>query len=382
VVAIGEPTHGAEQPLIQRNRLIRILVEQHGFTTVTLESGLAHGRRIDAWIQGGPGDPEVLARNYLNWGFGDFAANVELMRWLRAHNADPRTRKVHFYGADVSGGDMRDSMAGARLALDDLIGYLANAAPDSSAAIRAVLANFAGRFTPEAYATLPEGDRSRLRATLSEATALLKAEQAAMVARSSADAHDWALRLAGDCQSLQAMFELWPLGAADPIPGWLALSTVRDRAMADYVKWALARDGKGARVVAFAANGHVAADHLLDQQLASRPNLPPAMGKNLRAELGDAYRVIIMSAQHSGDDLPARKAGPGSIELALAAAGASLFLVDIRSAEPRVWWERRQTMSTFRGLSPLIPAKAADAILSLDILSQARKTLPVSSAPR
>jgi hypothetical protein len=106
------------------------------------------------------------------------------------------------------------------------------------------------------------------------------------------------------------------------------------------------------------------------------------MGKNLRAELGDAYRVIIMSAQHSGDGLPARKAGPGSIELALAGAGAPLFLVDIRSAEPRSWWEGRQTMSTFRGLSPLIPAKAADAILSLDTLSPARKTLPVSSAPR
>ena len=39
VVALGEPTHGAHEPLAFRNRLIRFLVEQMGFTAVALETG-------------------------------------------------------------------------------------------------------------------------------------------------------------------------------------------------------------------------------------------------------------------------------------------------------------------------------------------------------
>jgi hypothetical protein len=39
IVALGEPTHGAHEPLAFRNRLIRFLVEQMGFTAIALESG-------------------------------------------------------------------------------------------------------------------------------------------------------------------------------------------------------------------------------------------------------------------------------------------------------------------------------------------------------
>lgn len=39
VVALGEPTHGVEEPLAFRNRVIRFLVEQMGFTAVALRPG-------------------------------------------------------------------------------------------------------------------------------------------------------------------------------------------------------------------------------------------------------------------------------------------------------------------------------------------------------
>ncbi len=37
VVALGEPTHGAHEPLALRNRLFRFLVERMGFTAIALE---------------------------------------------------------------------------------------------------------------------------------------------------------------------------------------------------------------------------------------------------------------------------------------------------------------------------------------------------------
>ena len=36
VVAFGEPTHGAHEPLEARNRLFRFLVERMGFTAIAL----------------------------------------------------------------------------------------------------------------------------------------------------------------------------------------------------------------------------------------------------------------------------------------------------------------------------------------------------------
>ena len=44
VVALGESTHGAHEPLAFRNRLFRYLVEQHEFTAIALETGLPESR--------------------------------------------------------------------------------------------------------------------------------------------------------------------------------------------------------------------------------------------------------------------------------------------------------------------------------------------------
>src|SRR3546814_12184084 len=45
VVALGEPVHGAHEPLALRNCLFRYLVEEQGFTSIDLDSGLHEARR-------------------------------------------------------------------------------------------------------------------------------------------------------------------------------------------------------------------------------------------------------------------------------------------------------------------------------------------------
>src|SRR5690606_11694254 len=56
VVAIGEPAHGAHEPLALRNRVFRQLVEQQGFTVIALETGLTESRALDAYVRDGPGE--------------------------------------------------------------------------------------------------------------------------------------------------------------------------------------------------------------------------------------------------------------------------------------------------------------------------------------
>ena len=56
VVALGEPVHGAHEPLAVRNCLFRYLVEEQGFTAIALESGLNESRRLHDYAAGGSGD--------------------------------------------------------------------------------------------------------------------------------------------------------------------------------------------------------------------------------------------------------------------------------------------------------------------------------------
>src|SRR5690348_15272211 len=46
VLALGEPVHGAHEPLAFRNRLLRYLVENLEFTAIAVESGLPESRRL------------------------------------------------------------------------------------------------------------------------------------------------------------------------------------------------------------------------------------------------------------------------------------------------------------------------------------------------
>jgi erythromycin esterase len=104
VVALGEPAHGAHEPLAFRNRLFRYLVEDLRFTAMAIESGLPESRGVDEFVAGGPGDATTrVVHDNLTWGFGALQENVELVQWMREYNADPVDRhKLRFYGIDLS----------------------------------------------------------------------------------------------------------------------------------------------------------------------------------------------------------------------------------------------------------------------------------------
>ena len=67
VVAIGEnKNHGVREFGALRERLVRHLVRELGFGVVAVESGYAEGFLVDAWVRGGPGAVEDLARRRLH----------------------------------------------------------------------------------------------------------------------------------------------------------------------------------------------------------------------------------------------------------------------------------------------------------------------------
>lgn len=103
LLGLGEPLHGVEEFGLLRNALFAALVEKAGFTTVTLESSAWQGRILDAYVRGGSGvsEDEVMATG-INHGFGEYAYNRALVRWMREQNRDrPPASQLRFVGFDA-----------------------------------------------------------------------------------------------------------------------------------------------------------------------------------------------------------------------------------------------------------------------------------------
>ncbi|MFI2487536.1 erythromycin esterase family protein [Promicromonospora kroppenstedtii] len=123
ILALGEPTHGAQDLLRTRNALFRELVEHHGYRTIALETDCLAGLLVDDHVTTGRGDlDDVLARG-LSHEWGAYPGNRELVQSMRAHNEGrPAAEQVRFAGAD---GPLEISAAASpRAALTALHDYL------------------------------------------------------------------------------------------------------------------------------------------------------------------------------------------------------------------------------------------------------------------
>lgn len=98
VVALGEAAHNVTELHELRDRALRMLVGELGFTALVLESGFAEGLALDAWVRGGQGAVEDVARDAISYGFGNAEPVHRQLSWLRAHGG------VRVHGMDVPGG--------------------------------------------------------------------------------------------------------------------------------------------------------------------------------------------------------------------------------------------------------------------------------------
>src|SRR5689334_3326273 len=88
LLGLGEPTHGAEEFLVLRNRMFERLVELHGYTAIAIESSFPRGRVADDYVNGRLGGTldDVLEAGFSH-NFGRSVANREIIEWMRRLNA-------------------------------------------------------------------------------------------------------------------------------------------------------------------------------------------------------------------------------------------------------------------------------------------------------
>jgi erythromycin esterase len=402
VIALGEPFHGGHEPLVLRNRVARYCVLALRCTAVALETGLAPSEALDAYVQGRtPADDpaasdSALARAF-TYGFGRLRENLELLHWLRAHNAArPPAERVRVYGVDLTG----QVFPTAHRALEAVFAYLDRADPALARGVRARDGALVARFRSDTFPELAAAERDRVAGRVVDLVALLRARRPALTAAAGGDAYEWALRQAVNAEQDLAFLRRTPAGfwarfrarALTPADSFAATRPLREAAVADNVAWVLAREraraaGRGGRVLVFAHDMHLQGHAFRGEGPVAGllAGVEPA-GMHLRAMLG---RDLVVLATHFGraEGFPAASAplppDPAGAEAVLAAPGLPAYLADLRRLPAggplRAWASRAHAV---RGGDAgdarewVRPALAADALVYVDRVSRARLTPP------
>jgi len=367
VVAIGESAHYNRESYQLRHRLLRHLVERHGFGAYALESGFVEGWRADGWVRGGAGPVGPVLADGMTSLMGLWTQMRAQLEWLREHNRTA-ARPVGYYGIDLPG-----SNASLLPGVDAVLAYLRRADPEfepepdirGTAAAFGAPSAFSAPATIAAYVGLAPAVRDAVTAGLAELAARMAGRRLAYVRRTGAEDYARARR------SLDLTVTLDTVARAMARGDRQTVMANRDAAIADTVEWILRRHD---RVVLAAHNGH------LQRVPGSMPGLPPfpTAGMHLADRLGDGYlvigtttgtgRTLNTGADFYGGTLFTELTAPepGSLDALMAANGGDEpFATDLRRlpAADAVRGACRQRFGSY--YAELNPVEAYDLIVHL-----------------
>lgn len=299
VVGLGDVTHGTREQYTVKHRIVELLVREMGFDVVTLEAPFPLFNRIDAYVQGGPGDGRALLRDVgeLGFLFWDTEEILALVEWMRAYNAQRGDRPaVHIAGMDI-----KDQV---------------NASKEVVAYLRTVDATYAATAEQE-YACVLADDASSIciRAAERVRTTLIT-RQTEFVEKSSATRFDEALQLA------TIVTQHRPRSPA-----------VRDDSMFANALWIREHRGTTRKMIVWAHDAHIA-------EIGSGVYLFP-MGEDFVKKLGDDYFSI------------ATLAGSGSFLQWWLDESNGKLVSEVSSFDP-VTFENYEAMLRRRGASAMI----------------------------
>jgi erythromycin esterase-like protein len=134
VVLIGEATHGSREFYLERARITKRLIEDHGFTVVAVEADWPDAYRVNRYVMGLSNDrsaAEALEdfRRFPTWMWRNTEV-VQFVDWLRERNdkiSDP-LRMTRFHGLDLYS---------LRTSIEAVVAYLDVIDPDEAQRARA-----------------------------------------------------------------------------------------------------------------------------------------------------------------------------------------------------------------------------------------------------
>jgi erythromycin esterase len=305
IVAMGEATHGTREFFQMKHRMLEFLVEKMGFTLFAIEANWPESLAVNDYVLNGKGDPAAALAGIYFWTWNTEEV-LNMIRWMRTYNADPaHTQKVQFLGFD---------MQTARVAISNVDAYLEDVDPHERLTAELALAPLSNERNEREYARRP----SKVQAETAEGIKALlnffdQHKHSYVVASSE---KKWALAR-HNLEIIKQAAELYSSRA----PG------VRDRYMAENVKWILDNEPPGTKMMLWAHNGHVMTAN-------------SAMGGVLRSMYGQDMVVCGFSFDEGSfqavglmdrlQDFLVGPSPPDTLDSALAETGLPLFAVDLR----------------------------------------------------
>jgi erythromycin esterase len=350
-VLLGESQHFATEPLAFRNRLFKYLVEDLGFSAIAIESGVTESRVLNNYVLGGPGDLTSALSQGLSWTFDVLPQNAELIRWMRAYNADPRhVRKLQVYGIDVPGSLSNPTATrSADTALNEALRYLDQVDPQAMETIKGRVKPIVPftRWSVRDYLSFPQSLRDSMTVAVAEVVSFMERRQLDYVARSSRDAYAWGYRQAIAARQVDDWLRRIPAGEGEKdFRNWTHEQlAVRNRAMFENMRWAMGQLEPGAKLLVFAALGHNANSSYLTES-------DPLPLTPFGAYMKDAYGEQMITIGHTavageiggcGMSLKSRPMPSTSATVHFSQPKVPLYVLDLRHAPASARWLRESS---------------------------------------
>lgn len=365
VIAVGEGTHGSHEFFAMRHRLLEWLVERHGVRAVALESSLVEVNLLERHVQGNSNrELRELVLENSTWPWRTREV-VETLQWVHDYNEGREAEdRVHVYGVDV-----QQPWVTLR--------YLETMFENDPTLLRVVADDLAPLANRKAgYLALDEQTRVGLAESLREL-------QNAFIE----DSDTWREELLHEYEivhrALVTLRQVVHHYGGDDSSG---VSSRREHAMADNVRWVADHLHPEARVVVWAHNGHVS-------RVPLHGTHPAAMGGALHRHYGEEFfslGFVFNQGRFVAEDRDAQRekivfqVPPGptdGIGPRLAALDLPVFLLDLRTsgelqqwlARPREMWAAGATVSNPTDqVANVTLTEAYDAIIFIEAVEAAR----------
>jgi erythromycin esterase len=314
IVAMGEATHGTREFFQLKHRMLEFLVERMGFTVFGIEANWPESLAVNDYVLNGKGDPAQALAGLYFWTWNTEEV-LDMIQWMRMYNQDPRhAQKVKFCGFD---------MQVSRVAVSNVELYLQKADAEEAKVASTILAPLSDAAAEREYPAKSAGFRHKTSEGIQSLLARFESRKKAYQDSSSIDEWESARHNLEIVQQAEEMHSAVPTGS----------SSVRDRSMAENVKWILDHEGPTSKIMLWAHNGHVS-------------TLPvgagETMGMSLRRMYGKKMVVGGFSFDHGSfqaiqqgkglREFTVGPATPGSLDAALAATGIPIVAIDLRRA--------------------------------------------------
>jgi erythromycin esterase len=294
---------------------------------------------------------------------------LDMIRWMRKYNEDQtHDKKVQFLGFD---------MQTARVAVSNVDEYLENVDPQEAQIAERVLAPLAGERNERDYSRRPPKVQAETAEGIQFLLDFFDQHKSDYIAASSDK--QWALAR-HNLEIIKQAAKLY--SSRSP--------AVRDRYMAENIKWILDNEPPGTKMMLWAHNGHVSTADSGMGSVLRRMYGQEMVVCGFSFYEGSFQAVSALGLGHWLQDFVVGPSPPDTLDSALAETGLPLFAIDLRSASTQDavhrWLEIAHRMRTIGAVyNELLPSSTyLPEIIpgTFDVIFFVKRTTPARKNPK